>query len=186
MEISQTLVVIIMFVTIVGIGIGNILMTFASIVSQFHAVTHRTSMLWLTLMLFSFLNMFWNVLELASRENWHFATFLYVIAGPIMLVFAANLLSRYLEDGGADTADQDVLEENVLTRFFWFFAGVQIWFMGMDYVLGAGWATTTNIGALLAVISVALALYKNQKVRAGFSIVLLSLVLADTAVQAWL
>jgi hypothetical protein len=39
---------------------------------------------------------------------------------------------------------------------------------------------------MLAAISLALALYKNRKVRAGFSIVLLSLVLADTVVQAWL
>lgn len=174
-----------MFVTIVGIGTGNILMNFASVLSQFRPMArHRLSMVWLLMMLLSFLNMFWNVLALAAREDWAYAEFLYVITGPILLVFAANLLGTHIESDPDDASARAASDQRVMTRFFWFFAAVQAWFVGMDFVLQEGWGKSTMAATILAALAVTLALVKSTAVRAGVSVLLLLLVIGDIALRS--
>lgn len=172
-----------MFASIVGIGIGNILMAFSAQLARF--VSFRERMLgdvWLFILLVTFLKMFWNATVLAGREEWDFALFLYALAGPIVLLFASTLITSLLDQGTTESNETAVA--SVLTRFFWLFATSQAWVIGMDFVLGNGWITATTFSATLCVVAVLMAIARNSNIRTWFTFAMLLITLVDIGLQS--
>ena len=94
MDNPTTLLVAIMFVTILGLAIGNILMTCAEIAGGLrHPMPERLHLSWILLMLLALLNLFWETTTILDIENWLFIQFLYVIAGPMVLLFATSVIA---------------------------------------------------------------------------------------------
>ena len=93
MEMSSALLVMIMFVVLLTIGIGNILMSLAAMVDRRSPVAaSRMHIAWIVLLLLVYFNLFWQTLDVLSIENWTFSEFLYLILGPVLILFASQVL----------------------------------------------------------------------------------------------
>ena len=94
MEIElNTLLVALMFVTILVMGIGNILMTLADVINR--ATSAQRAGLhngWIVLLLLVHFNLFWHTKEILNVEQWDFTGFLLIIAGPVLVFFATSAL----------------------------------------------------------------------------------------------
>lgn len=182
MNVSTTMLVVIMFTSIVGIGIGTILGAFAQHVSAMKSLSGRwLGALWLLILLLTYLDLFWSSLQLMRREEWDYFLFLFVILGPITLHLAGSLMVRSLSRG-PDTADEGDTDRSV-TRFFWLFAAVQLWFIGMDFVLELGWSAATSVSAALCAIAILMALIRIRALVFAFTLLVLALTLADIALK---
>jgi hypothetical protein len=152
MEITQSILVAIMFVMILSIGIASILMGSANLVnkrSKFKRYWIHTS--WVVLLLLMYFNLFWQTTALFSIEDWMFGDFLYVIAGPIIIVFATDLLMPDPASEGSNDLQEHYF--SISGQFFFLIALSQVWAAGTDLVLRRGLTT----GALfnLAVMGLA-------------------------------
>ena len=180
MDISTTLLVILMFTSIVGIGIANILMAFAGQVSALSQVFKRwVWAAWLLILLLTYLGMFWNSRVLVQREDWHYSLFLFVILGPILLLFASTVMTQRLVTDADD--GESPRDDKATSRFFCLYAAVQAWFIGMDYVVGTGWFEATTVSVCLFVAASLLAVIRKHSLIRAFTYVMLGLTVVDLA-----
>ena len=182
MEVSTSLIVILMFSSVVGIGVANILMTFAGVLSNSDLrLTRSIGAAWLLILLLTFLSMFWNSTLLLRREEWSFALFLFAITGPILLLFATNVMAQRLTaPPAAATTDADTN----IRRFLVLFAMVHAWLIGMDQVLDSGWTWMSVGSAVLIVATLVLALVGNEGMRWLFTLFMLGVTIADIVLQS--
>lgn len=132
MDNPATLLVSIMFVTILAMAIGNILMTCAEIAGGLrHPMPERIQLSWIFLMLFVLLNLFWETKALLDVETWLFVEFLCVIAGPMVLLFASNVIIAPPQDKQSGENHGQYLE--LRGRFFVMLALHEVWLIGIDY-----------------------------------------------------
>jgi hypothetical protein len=140
MEITNALLVAIMFIVLLTMGIGNIVMALATIVDKRTPVkTDLIHTSWVILLLLVYLNLFWHVLDILTIEEWAFLEFLYIVAGAIIIFFATQVL---LPDPSSPDANN--LRDyyfGICRQFFFFLALLQIWVVGVDFLLGKGFTT---------------------------------------------
>lgn len=170
MDNPSTLLVAIMFVTILGIAIGNTLMTCADIAGGLRRpVPKRLQISWILLMLFALLSLFWETTALLEVEDWLFVEFIYVISGPMILLFATSIITAAApEDLGVESHDHYL---ELSGRFFLMLALHELWILGIDY-----WYANLNmislINAAMMFLFVVLALSSNLRVHvAGASLI---------------
>ena len=137
MDVSPSLLVILMFVTILGMGIANLIMGLAAVVNQ--ESSGRPTLVhlgWIALLLLWSFNLFWHSLSIAEIEDWSFLGFLYIVAGPTLVVFA---VSGILPAGPAEP-EPGKRERYLALRphFFPLFAMAQAWVVIADIFLLGG------------------------------------------------
>ncbi|ESQ16190.1 MAG: hypothetical protein N838_27160 [Thiohalocapsa sp. PB-PSB1] len=120
-----------MYVTIVATGLINTLMTVSDIVGRKrkNASIHTA---WIVLLLISYFGFFWETTAILDVEGWDFLSFLAFIAGPVVLLFATNLIIA-APDAGSDP-QLDEFYFDLSSRFFVMLALVQGWIIGLDVV----------------------------------------------------
>ena len=80
MEVSQGLLVALMFITIVTMAIGALLASLVDLVNVAKTASYsRLQIVWIGLLLLSLLDMFWHTIDLLEVEDWEFPGFLFVI-----------------------------------------------------------------------------------------------------------
>lgn len=156
MEVSSNLLVALMFVTILTLGIANLITALSDHVVRREKGERRVLLSgWKIALLVAHFNLFWHTLDLLSVEDWSFGDFLFVEAGPILMFFAVTSLLG--SDGGAPTESSDAAGVSlpVPARFFGLLCLVQVWTALVDILYGSGFegmtALTLAVGALLAV-----------------------------------
>lgn len=165
MEISNGLLVAIMFVLILGIGIATIL---ASLAALLHDVKKNPPdvllVSWLLLILLAHFNLFWHTVDLLAVEEWWFSGFLYIVTGPILIFFATSLMAP--DPGEAHSIDQRGHYFAVSRRFFVVLGLLQLWIFGADTWLGSGAdpLETVNLAVTLVLVLV-LALSSSQRMH---------------------
>lgn len=179
MDNPTTLLVAIMYVTIVATGLINVLMALSDIVGG-KAQSNPLNTGWLVLLFLAYLSFFWETTAILEIEGWDFLSFVSFIIGPIIFLFATNLItspkevdeapmgSYYFEQGG---------------RFFLLLLLVQVWTIGLDVVFNnISYPTyiTTGIGALLLVLMIS----KNHRFHVASLAVLLLAFLFRSILQA--
>lgn len=122
----NTLLVALMFVTILSMGIGNILVTLADVLN--HATPSRRDrvhLAWIVLLLLVHFNLFWHTKAILNVDDWQFGGFLLAVGGPVLMFLATSILlteppqlepdklSRFFDDLGR--------------RFYLMFAALQVW-----------------------------------------------------------
>ena len=160
MQISTTFLVTLMFVTILTLGIANLLVALAAFVGrQGGAKKDWIPAAWKMLMLLLHLNVFWHTSNILSVEDWGFAGFLYIIAGPILLFFAVSVL---LSDDSQikEPSNQFITNSH---RFFQLIVIIQIWIIGSDILLGRGFLLSSLFNLALMVLAFVLVLSKDSK-----------------------
>lgn len=179
MEVSQGLLVAMMFITVLSIGIGNILMGLSAAVDQRTEVRFgRISGSWLLLLLLIHFNLFWHTLAILDRASWAFFDFLAIESGPVLLLLATGIMVPVAGSGNGDESHYFL----VARRFFTILGGVMLWAIGADLLLGNGFGAASVWNLVSFAAFVALAATSSHRVHAygtaGFWIVLLSAVLA--------
>jgi hypothetical protein len=180
MDNPTTLLVAIMYVTIVATGLINVLMTVSEIVAgKRHTDTIHTW--WIVLLLMVYLSFFWETTSILEIEDWDYISFLGFITGPILLMFATNLIISPDDEQKGVMLDRYYFE--LSARFFLLLGLVQAWTIGLDLVLqNVNYMTylTAGIGILFIVLMVS----KNSRVHiAGLLVVGLAF-LMRTIMQA--
>lgn len=167
MDNPTTLLVAIMFVTIVVTGLVNILMCLSNWVAGNQTIRPLHAS-WLFFLLITHLNYFWNTTLLLEIEGWKFLSFVGFILGPIALLFATNLVVVVPEGEQESTRERYYFE--ISRRFFILLVLVQAWLIAIDYVFDAV-GNPTYLSALMAVVFLTLAISKERKVHMGGALV---------------
>ena len=168
MDNPTTLLVAIMYVTIVATGLVNLLMTLSDIVAA-RCKTDPLHTGWILVLLLAYLGFFWETTAILDIEGWNFLSFLCFIAGPIALLFATNLITASADPDEGKLLDQYYFEQS--TRFFLLLALVQAWTVGLDAIF-ASFSFTTWLTVLTGLLFVSLMLSKNYRFHvAGLVIV---------------
>lgn len=145
-----TLLVSIMFVTILALAIGNVLMVCADIAGGLRKpLPQRIQLSWMVLMLFVMLNLFWETTALLEVTEWLFIEFLYVISGPMLLLFATSVITAPSQDGRSGDAHGGYFA--LCNRFFIMLALQEAWTLGIDYGF-----ETFNTQSILSIIMLVL------------------------------
>lgn len=163
MEVSNALLVAMMFVVLLTIGIGNIIVALAAIVdkrSPAKADAFHTS--WVVLVLLMHFNLFWHVLDILSVETWQFVEFLYIVTGAILIFFATHVL---LPDASSNTSDVRAHYFGVRRQFFGFLGLLMIWTVGVDFLMGSGLTPNGILNLVGLVLFLALASLPQPRVH---------------------
>ena len=160
----NTLLVALMFVTILSMGIGNILGSLADIFN--HASPSRRDRVhvgWIVLVLLVHFNLFWQTKAILDVEDWQFSSFLLAMAGPVLLFFATSIL---LTDPPMEQEPQLGRFFVALgKRFFLMFAVVQAWVVFIGYSISGTLVATDTVNILFGILAVGLALVRGARTQ---------------------
>jgi hypothetical protein len=146
MENLPTLLVAMMFITILAMAIGNILMTCAEIAGGLRRpMPERIQLSWIFLMLLALLSLFWETKVILDVDKWLFFEFLYVIAGPMVLLFASSVIIAPSRDDQSGESHSHFIE--LSGRFFSMLALHEVWILGLDY-----WYASLNTMSVINVV----------------------------------
>ena len=163
MDNPTTLLTAIMFVTILGMAIGNLLVVLAEIAGDLRKpAPERIHLSWIILLLLGLLGLFWKTTLLLDVEDWVFRDFLYMILGPILMFFAASVVGVAAPDG--ESASDHAHYFGLSGRFFTMLAFYQAWTVGVDFRY-QGVETITAINGAIGVLFVVLAFSRNRQLH---------------------
>jgi len=172
----------IMFVVLLTIGIGNILMSLAAMVDRRSPVAaSRMHISWIVLLLLVYFNFFWQTLDVLSIENWTFSEFVYLMLGPVLILFASQVLLPTPSSADAGELDERYFE--VSRPFFLLLAASQVWVIGVDLILGDGLARAGGMNGVAAVFALILAFSRNRTIHLLLAIAMWLLFLIAWAVR---
>lgn len=189
MDNPSTLLVAIMFVTILAMAIGNTLMTCAEIAGGLRRpAPERIQLSWIFLMLLALLNLFWETTALLEIEQWLFLEFLYVISGPMILLFATSVITAPSESELSVESHTHYL--GLSGRFFFMLALHELWILGIDYWY-ASFTIVSLVNGAMMLLFVVLAFSNNLRVHvtgawliwAGYIVSLVLRTMESTTVQ---
>lgn len=165
MEVSEGLLVALMFITILTMAIAALLSSLVDLVQIVSGASYgRLQVVWIAFLLVALLNMFWHTVDLLEVEQWGFTGFLFVISGAILAFLAASVLTTPLEP--VDAASEQASYLKIVTRFLLLFAILQAWIIGVDFVLGRGFVGGAILNAGLLAVSLALVRVDSFRVHA--------------------
>ena len=148
MDNPTTLLVAIMYVTIIATGLINLLMMLSDIVGG-RCKTDPLHTGWIALLLLAYFDFFWETTAILNIEGWNFLSFLCFIIGPIALLFATNLIASSADPDEGTTPAQSYFEQSA--RFFLLLCLTHVWIVGLDVVFeGVSYVTylTAFVGFL--------------------------------------
>jgi len=163
MEISYTLIVALMFITILSFGFANILTSLAEIVNKKNNISVSIVHLnWILLLLIIHFNLAWQAVLIATNKSWSYDTFIFVELGPILAFF----MTRILFPSEVSNKEPSALFSNYLNlsqRFFLIFALLQAWAIGTDFVLTLGYTGSAIFNFLLIILAIILMNTKSRQ-----------------------
>jgi hypothetical protein len=149
MDNPTTLLTAIMFVTILGMAIGNLIVVCAEIAGGLRKpAPERIHLSWIILLLLALLGLFWKTTLLLDIEDWVFGDFLYIILGPMLAFFAVSIVGVPPSPEHATGEHSHYFE--LCGRFFLMLALYQAWLIGIDLTYDSVSMATIVSGALLA------------------------------------
>ena len=160
MDNPATLLTAIMFVTILGMAIGNLLMTCADIAGGLRdPKPERIHLSWMILLLLAMLNLFWETTQILDVTDWAFPDFLYMICGPMILLFATGVITA-----PASPAEDGSHYFTISPRFFTMMALQEVWLIGLDLRYDT-FGVETLISAVLLVLLIVLAISRGRSLH---------------------
>jgi hypothetical protein len=160
MELSNALLVAMMFVVLLTMAIGSIVTALAVTVDRrSHLKFDKLHTSWMLLLLLVCFNLFWHVLDILSIEEWVFLEFLYIVGGAVIVLFASHVLVPDAASGSSSDMRRYYYE--VAPQFFVFVALLQAWVFGVDLMFGGGFTAGSALNAVVGLIALALATTKS-------------------------
>lgn len=152
----NTLLVALMFVTILCMGIGNILMVLADNFNHATPVSRdRVHVGWILLLLLIHFNLFWNTKAILNVDDWQFPGFLMAIAGPVLMFFATSIALTSPPE--QSEAERLTFFDTLGRRFYLMLAVLQVWVVSVSYSLTGSFVPMDFVNAGLFVLLLFLA-----------------------------
>ena len=131
MDNPTTLLVAIMYVTIISIGLSNLLMTLSELAGGRKPSPDPVHLSWLLLLLVAYLGYYWFTADILGVEDWRFIGFAGFLIGPILLLFGTNLIIVLPAPEGLPSTEHYMQKSS---RFFVLLALFNLWIVGLDFV----------------------------------------------------
>ena len=182
MENINTLLVAFMFITILTLGIAGVLAELAEVVRNVER-RQRDKLLvgWALLLLFAYFSLFWHTADITLLEEWDFGLFLFAETGPVLLLFATQIMLGALSADPEGAQDSSVRQ----SRFFVIFALLQVWSIAAGFVLGAGLTLDAAIDAIVLLTCLVLASSTSRPLHvAGLTVVWVAYV-TGAVLETW-
>lgn len=172
MEISYTLIVALMYVTILSFGLASLLSSLSGLIRKNNGVkVSGVHLHWIIILLVIHFNMTWHAVYLTKVNAWTYMEFILVVFGPILGFFTANLLAPFAKE---DRADEDLVNEyfSITHQLLILFISIQCWVILADIILYRGFIGSAILNIALIAISVILLLSRTYKIhKLGIGIV---------------
>jgi hypothetical protein len=182
MEVSQNLLVAMMFVMVLSIGIGNILMGLSGVLDRNSGIrVDWIPLAWVFVLLLTSLELFWQTVEILSVEEWSFGEFLLVILGPVILLFATSLMLP--EASRSSDGDYRAHYFRVSNRFFTLLALLMLWMVVLDLVFAGGMGPFSLLNLVEGAVFAALAVTKAERVHTILTPAALILLVVEAALR---
>lgn len=169
MDNINTLLVAFMFITILTLGIAGILAELAEVVRNVDGRRRDWIAIgWAVLLLFAYFSLFWHTADITLLEDWTFPLFVFAETGPVLLLFATQIML------GALSAEHDDEQSSAVRqgRFFIIFAMLQAWSIAAGFVLGVGFGIDSVIDGITLVTCLVLAFSASRPLHVvGLTIV---------------
>ena len=163
MEISHTLIVALMYVTVLSFGLASLLTSLAQIIRRGNGVSVSPPHLnWLLILLLVHFNMVWHAVLFTNIDTWSYHAFLLIVLGPTLAYFSANILAP---ETGANV-NSDALNKcyfSFIQQFLVLFGGIQAWAIASDFVLGRGFTGSAIFNILLLIVVIFLFNSRSNK-----------------------
>ena len=165
MEISYTLIVALMYVTVLSFGLASVLTSLALIIKRGNGFSVSIAHLnWLLILLLVHFNMVWHAVLFTHIDAWTYQAFLLIVLGPTLAFFAANVLApEPIDSANADTLAQHYF--SVIRQFLVLFGAIQLWAIASDFILGRGVTGSAIFNTLLLAVALFLFSSRNNKVH---------------------
>ena len=165
MDISYTLIVALMFITILSFGFANILTSLAEIVNRKNNITVcGVHLNWILLLFILHMNLAWQTVLIATNKSWSYDSFLLVELGPILAFFMTRIIApSEVADKESKTLIANYMAVN--QQFFLLLALIQAWAIGTDILLERGVTGSGIFNALLIGLAAIMIKIKNYKAQ---------------------
>ncbi len=162
--------VAIMFITILVMGVVSLIGALASIVTEkkFRTLDPKMSS-WIVLLLLVHLNVFWETPTILEQDDWAFAAFVFVIAGPMLLFFASQTLLTN-QNSEIETFTEDHYQA-VAQQFFLTLCILMIWAIAIEFILGDGAIVNGLADLSVLIVFAALAVARSKRIHTLLAIV---------------
>jgi len=160
MDNPTTLMVAIMYVTIISIGLSNLLMALSDIVGRRVVCPDKIHVSWLLLLTLAYFGFYWQTTLILEVDNWQFLSFVAFLLGPVCLLFATNMLIS-MPEGDEQKREHFI---DISNRSFLLLALFFGWIVGLD-VVTASVSSSTFTAALFATLCVLLMLSNAYRVQ---------------------
>ena len=182
MDNINTLLVAFMFITILTLGIAGVLAELAEVVRNVERKQRDKLLIgWALLLLFAYFSLFWHTADITLLEEWDFGLFLFAETGPVLLLFATQIMLGAL--GAEHEGEQDSSVRQ--SRFFVIFALLHVWSIAAGFVLGAGLTMDTAIDAIVLLTCLVLASSTSRPLHvAGLTVVWVAYV-TGAVLETW-
>ena len=171
MEISYTLIVALMYVTILSFGLASLLTSLGLLIKE-NSTTKVSSvhLQWILILLIVHFNMVWHAVYFTSVESWSYHAFLLIELGPALAFFTALILAP----APVDEPEPERLSSHYFSlknKLVTLFALLQAWAILADYLVGRGLTGSGLFNGFLMVFSALFITSNGNKVH-GFGIYL--------------
>lgn len=169
MDDIDTLLIAFMFITILTLGIATVLSALGELVRSVGR-ERRDGLLvgWTLLLLFAYFHLFWHTADITALEDLDFWLLLFVQTGPILLLFATEIMTGALTasaDEGPDAAMRQ-------SRFFVVFGLLQLWSLATGPVWGLGFTFASALDVVVLLVCAALATSRSRPLHvSGLTVV---------------
>ena len=169
MEDITSLLVALMFITILTLGIAGILAELAEAVRNVEQPKPEGLLIgWTLLLLFAYFSLFWHTADIFMAEEWNFWRFLFAETGPVLLLFSTQILL------GALAAEPEGNQNAIVrqSRFFLIFGLCQVWSITAGFVVGVGFTLDSIFDAIALLVCLVLASSTSRPLHvAGLAVV---------------
>jgi len=156
MAISYTLIVALMYITILSFGIANLLSLLAQILNRKNdtdvTIVHLN---WIIILLIIHFNMAWGAVLLATVDSWSYYEFLVIVLGPILAFFTSNVIApNPNKDNNSAALVTNYINQS--HQFFILFGMIQAWVIGTEYMLQNTLTGSSFFNILLILLAIAM------------------------------
>jgi flagellar biosynthesis protein FliQ len=147
-----------MYSTVISISLGGMLAALAENVAGGLKIKGDGLYLgWFLLLVVMHLSMFWSTAEITTVDGWGFAGFVFIVTGPVVLLFASHLVISVVAE--VQVGERTLRFVPAGRRFLVTLATLQVWVMAVTLVLGGSWTGSMTLTAvvLLACLAAAVA-----------------------------
>jgi hypothetical protein len=159
----------VLVVVLNAIGLGSLMVGIGAFLRKPPTAGFRPSgvlIAWMALHLYLHVMLWWRFYGMPVIESFNFLHYLFLLVGPMCLLFASTMLLPEEEDG---RIDMPAYLDRAQRRLFTFESGFWIWALVAGPLIEGQWDSEGYLWAIMVGISIAMAVTKAQAARVSLT-----------------